>query len=344
MDTRRLGHSDLAITPIGLGAWAIGGGDWCLGWGPQRDDHSIATIRRALDRGINWIDTSSVYGLGRSEMVIARALRAIPRRNRPYVFTKCGLVWDELGNVSANFGSQSIRAQAEASLRRLGVEAIDLYQIDLPCERHGRFNVRPGSVDEAWDTMAALQREGKVRWIGVANARVAQLPGLHQAAPITSVQAGYSLLRREIEDELLPYCARHDIGVLAASPMEAGLLTGAVTPERLRMLPHNDWRRCNPSFSPDEVARALHIVDELRAIGARHGVVAGAVAIAWTLRTPAITAAIAGARRPEQVDELVPAASLRGAWNAADDAHRAGAAPGDPLPVSYRPAANFSGN
>lgn len=310
VERRLLGNTTLAITRIGLGAWAIGGGDWCLGWGPQSDEHSVATIRRAIDLGINWIDTAGVYGLGRSETVIGRALRGLRGRERPYIFTTGGFAWDELGNVARNLTSHSIRREAETSLRRLAVDAIDLYQLD-PASGEGCLPSHGGSLEEAWATLAALQREGKVRFSGVSRCQPRQLAALERIAPIASLQTPYSLLRREIEEELLPYCTEHGIGVLASSPMESGLLTGAMTAARLRTLPHNDWRRCSPSFHPREVTRAMRLVDRLREVGARHGAAPGAVAVAWTLRQPAIAGAVAGARRPEQVDELIPAGSLR---------------------------------
>jgi aryl-alcohol dehydrogenase-like predicted oxidoreductase len=312
MERRLLGRTDLAITPIGLGAWAIGGGDWCLGWGPQSNEVSIATIRRAIAHGINWIDTAAVYGLGRSERIIERALRHLRPADRPSVFTSGGFAWDDLGNVARDLRPDAIRRGVEGSLRRLDVPSIALYQLDASADTPCRIPSLGGSLDEAWQTLAALQREGKVRAIGLANPQPPQIARLTGIAPVAIVQAPYSLLRREIEHDLLPYCSAHGIGVLASSPMAAGLLTGAWTPARLRLLPHNDWRRCHPSFQPREVARALELVDRLRDLGARHqGIAPGTAAIAWTLRQPAVTAAVAGARRPEQVDELVAAASVR---------------------------------
>jgi len=304
-----LGHSTLEISPIGLGAWAIGGSDWILGWGPQADAASVATIRRALDRGINWIDTAAVYGLGRSEIIIARALREIPHRDRPFVFTKGSLIWDELGNVSCSLEPASIRRQAEASVRRLGVEAIDLYQLDLPC-RPGPWRCERGSLDDAWGTLADLQREGAVRFIGVAHADAGQLTRLARIAPITSLQTPYSLLQREVETTAIPYCAREGIGVLASSPLASGLLTGGMTRERLGALPHNDWRRQDACFQAAAHTDAPRLVARLRAVGVGRNVSPGAVAIAWALRESAVTGAAVGARRPDQIDEIAGAMSL----------------------------------
>ena len=311
MERRQLGRTDLEITPIGLGAWAIGGGDWCLGWGPQNDADSIATIRRAVDRGINWIDTAGVYGLGRSERIIARALRGVSQNDRPYVFTTCGFAWDDLGNVSRNLTAPSIRRQVEDSLRRLTVDVLDMVQLDASPRGACRVPWQGGSPREAWAALADLQRAGTVRVIGVSNCSAAQVAELGAIARVASVQAPYSLVRPDIEAELLPVVQRRGISALAASPMASGLLTGAMTPVRQQQLPCNDWRRGSPHFTGDELARANRIVDQLRRIGEHHGVVPGAVAIAWALRHPAVTATIAGARRPGQVDELASAAPLR---------------------------------
>jgi aryl-alcohol dehydrogenase-like predicted oxidoreductase len=312
MSLHRLGHSDLAITPVGLGAWAIGGGDWCLGWGPQSDEDSVATIRRAIDRGLNWIDTSNVYGLGRSERLIGRALRGVTRADRPYVFTTCGFVWDDLGNVSYSLDPHALRREAEASLTRLALDAIDLYQIDAPFGPiPGPVEAGSGALEEAWHTLVDLQREGKVRAIGLANHTPGHLAVVDPIAPAASLQVPYSLLHRGMEEEVLPYCLDRGIGVIAASPLASGLLTGGMTPERLRWLPHNDWRHRSPCFRSSHVAHVQLTVDRLAAVGARRGVGPGAVAIAWTLRNAEIAGAAAGARRPEQVDELAAALTLR---------------------------------
>jgi len=301
MQTRRLGHSDLEITPLGFGAWAIGGGDWAFAWGSQDDGDSIAAIREALDLGINWIDTAPVYGLGHSEEVVARALAGVS--HKPLIFTKCGRIWDERRQVGKRLAAASIRAECEASLRRLAVERIDLYQVHWP---------EPDEdVEEGWTECARLKEEGKVRWIGVSNFSVAQLERAQSIAPVTSLQPPYSLLRREIEPEILPWCRRHGVGVLAYSPMASGLLTGAWTKERHAALPEDDWRKHkNPLFQEPLFARHLAFVERLREVAAAHGTSPGAVALAWVLANPAVTAAIVGARRRGQLADLVAAAGL----------------------------------
>jgi aryl-alcohol dehydrogenase-like predicted oxidoreductase len=310
MQRRTLGNSNLSLTPIGLGAWAIGG-EWRFGWGPQEDTDSIATIRRAIDRGLNWIDTAPVYGLGRSEEVVGRALRDVPLGDRPYVFTKCSLVWDEDGTVSHSLAASSIRREVEASLRRLDVERIDLYQIHWPVWHASPAGYDAGSIEEAWDTLAALRREGKVAWIGVSNFDVDQLRRIQTIEAPTSVQPPYSLLRREIEQQLLPFCLEHNIGVISYSPMQSGLLTGKMTRERIATLPDGDWRRGNRFYQEPLLSRALALTEKLREIGERHGRISGEVAIAWTRRHQAITATIVGARRPEQIDELAGAGDFQ---------------------------------
>ncbi len=301
MRTRLLGNSDLEITPLGFGAWAIGGGDWAFGWGSQDDRDSIATIREALDLGINWIDTAPVYGLGRSEEVVARALEGVARR--PFVFTKCGRVWDEHREIGKRLGAASIRAECEASLRRLKVDRIDLYQIHWP---------EPDEdLEEGWTECARLKDEGKVRWIGVSNFSVAQLERAGRIAPVTSLQPPYSMLRRDIEAEILPACVAHGIGVLAYSPMASGLLTGTWTKARHEGLAGDDWRKSkNPLFQEPRFSRNLQVVEVLRRIAASRGVAVGAVALAWVLANPAVTAAIVGARRPGQFADHVAAADL----------------------------------
>jgi aryl-alcohol dehydrogenase-like predicted oxidoreductase len=301
MKTRRLGNSDLFITPIGFGAWAIGGAGWEFAWGAQDDSNSIGAIHEALDAGINWIDTAAVYGLGHSEEVVAQALKGM--NNRPYVFTKCSMVWDERREIGHRLKADSIRRECEASLRRLRVEAIDLYQIHWP---------DPGEdIEEGWATLAALKEEGKVRHIGVSNFNVQQMRRAQTIAPITSLQPRYSLLHREIEDEILPFAARENIGVIAYSPMASGLLTGAMTRERIASLPADDWRKHHPDFWEPQLSRNLRLVRLLRAIGRLHGRTPAEVAVAWVLHHPAITGAIVGARRPGQVREVVGAAGFR---------------------------------
>jgi aryl-alcohol dehydrogenase-like predicted oxidoreductase len=299
MQTRRLGDSDLDITPLGFGAWAIGGPRWAWGWGPQDDATSIAAIHRALDRGINWIDTAAVYGDGHSEEVVARALDGMA--SRPHVFTKCGNVCDEHGEPHLILRAESIRREVEASLRRLRVDVIDLYQIHFPTE----------DLAEGWETMAALRREGKVRWIGVSNFSAAQLAQAQAIAPITSLQPQYSLVARDVEDAELPHCARHGIGVIAYSPLGSGLLSGAMTAARAAALPADDWRSREAEFQPPRLTRNLALVELLRAIGAAHGRGPAEVAIAWTLRRPEVTGAIVGARSPAQIDGWIGAADLR---------------------------------
>jgi aryl-alcohol dehydrogenase-like predicted oxidoreductase len=301
MKTRPLGNSDLSITPIGFGAWAIGGSGWAFGWGEQDDADSIAAIREALALGVNWIDTAAVYGLGHSEEVVARALEGVS--SRPYVFTKCARVWDDKRQIGKSLKADSIRRECEASLRRLKVDVIDLYQIHWP---------EPDEdVEEGWSTLARLKEEGKVRWIGVSNFNVAQMKRAQAIAPITSLQPHYSLLNRKIEADVLPYTAANNIGVIAYSPMASGLLTGAMTRDRVNNLPPDDWRRNNRNYQEPLLSRNLLLVDLLRGIGGKDGVKPGAVAVAWVLREPAVTAAIVGARRPGQLKELVGAADLR---------------------------------
>jgi aryl-alcohol dehydrogenase-like predicted oxidoreductase len=300
MDTRQLGTSDLHITPIGFGAWAIGGSGWQFAWGGQDDRDSIATIREALDAGVNWIDTAAVYGLGHSEEIVARALERVPVR--PYVFTKCSMVWDKRRKIGHSLKAESIRRECEASLRRLKVDAIDLYQIHWPDPDE--------DVEEGWTTMAALQREGKVRYIGVSNFSVAQMKRAQTIAPITSLQPPYSLLHREIEAEILPFVAREKIGVIAYSPMASGLLTGAMTRERIAGLPADDWRKEHSDFREPQLSRNLDLVRLLRAIGERRGCSPGEVAVAWVLRNPVVTGAIVGARRPGQARGISGAADF----------------------------------
>jgi aryl-alcohol dehydrogenase-like predicted oxidoreductase len=310
MRTRRLGNSDLDITLIGFGAWAIGGGDWIFGWGPQDDADSVATIRRAVDLGINWVDTAAVYGLGHSEQIVARALSEIPAGRRPYVFTKSSLVWDDRREVAHSLRADSIRREVEGSLSRLGVDAIDLYQIHWPRWGSSPAGWDPGTVEEGWQAMADLQASGKVRYIGVSNFTVEDLDRAQAVAPVTSVQPPYSLLRRDIEHALLPWCLEHGAGVIVYSPMQSGLLTGSMTRERLAALPENDWRRNGKFFQEPYLTTALDLVERLKVVGARHGRTPGEVAIAWTLRHPAITGAIVGARRADQLDGIVGAAAL----------------------------------
>ncbi len=307
MQTRQLGTTDLFITPVGFGAWALGGGNWQFGWGPQDDGESVAAIHRALDLGINWIDTAAAYGLGRSEEVVAKALESVTRR--PYVFTKCSLVWGPDRQISHSLEPASIRRELEDSLRRLRTDAIDLYQIHWPALPPDGPTPR---LEDAWRTLADLQQAGKIRWIGVSNYGVAHLERIRPIAPIASLQPPYSMLRRGIEAEVLPYCERHRIGVIVYSPMMSGLLSGGMTRERIAAFPGDDWRKTmSVEFQEPNLTRNLALVERLRAIGAGHGRTPGEVAIAWTLRHSAVTGAIVGARRPSQVDQWIGAATFR---------------------------------
>ena len=297
--TQPLGNSDMHLSAIGFGAWAIGGGNWQYGWGHQEDQHSIDAIHRALDNGINWIDTAAVYGLGRSEEVVARALQNAS--TKPYLFTKCAMTWGEDRQIVQTL--KKIRQEVEGSLRRLNVETIDLYQIHWP--------VPDAEIEEGWATMADLKREGKVRWIGVSNFNVAQMERALKIAPITSLQPPYSMINRTVEAEILPFCAQHGIGVINYSPMQSGLLTGKMTRERVAQMPEDDFRRKAKNFQEPQITRNLKIADLLQEIGQRHGIQAGVVAIAWTLRNPAVTAAIVGGRNAAQVDGVLPATKFR---------------------------------
>ncbi len=301
MQKKRLGHTDMEITPIGFGAWAIGGNGWKFGWGAQDDSDSIAAIHEALDAGINWIDTAAVYGLGRSEEVVARALEGI--QQRPYVFTKCERVWNEQREVGKCLKADSIRRECEASLRRLRVDVIDLYQIHWP---------EPDEdIEEGWSTLVELQQAGKVRWIGVSNFNVSQLERAAAIAPIASLQPPYSLINRKIERDILPYCEDHRIGVISYSPMASGLLTGAMTRNRLQSLPEDDWRKHHVNYTEPALSRNLNLVELLTTIGQENGQTPGQAAVCWVLRQPALTGAIVGARKPGQILETVAAADQR---------------------------------
>jgi aryl-alcohol dehydrogenase-like predicted oxidoreductase len=292
METRRLGESDLMITPIGIGAWAIGGAGWAFSWSHQDDRISERAIHAALDAGMNWIDTAAVYGLGHSEEVVAAAVKSYPGP-KPYVFTKCERSWDENRQIVKVLKGDSIRRECENSLKRLQVETIDLYQIHWP---------EPDEdIEEGWETLAALRKEGKVRWIGVSNFNVAQMRRIAPIAPITSLQPPYSMVRREIEGEILPYVRAHNVGVLAYSPMGSGLLTGTMTRERLANLPTDDWRTRSPHFQEPLLTRNLTIAAKVVEIADREGRTPGEIAIAWVLKNAAVTGAIVGIRTPEQV-------------------------------------------
>lgn len=298
MRTRQLGNSDLQITSVGYGAWAIGGPGWQFAWGSQNDADSIAAIHRALELGVNWIDTAAAYGLGHSEEIVAQALKTW-RGPKPYVFTKCGLLWDDAGMVRKSLRPDSLRREVDASLRRLGVDVIDLYQIHWPPD--------PDSpeLEEGWSKLADLQRAGKLRWLGVSNFNVNQLQRCQAIAPVTSLQPRYSLIHPEVGEEILPFCLREGIGVIVYSPMASGLLTGAMTRERAAALSKDDWRHKSADFNEPNLSRNLALAERLREVGKRHGRSSGEVAIAWTLHNPAVTGAIVGARSAKQADEVM---------------------------------------
>jgi aryl-alcohol dehydrogenase-like predicted oxidoreductase len=301
MQTRQLGNSDLRITPLGVGAWAMGGAGWAFSWGPQDDEASIAAIHAALDHGVNWIDTAAVYGLGHSEEVVGRAVKG--RSNRPYIFTKCERIWSEEGQIQKSLKRESIRRECENSLRRLQMETIDLYQVHWP---------EPDEdIEEGWATLAELQKEGKVRWIGVSNFNASQLARAQRIAPITSLQPPYSIIQPEIEQDILPFCKQNNIGVIVYSPMKSGMLTGAMTRERIENMHADDFRKRTPNFQEPLLTRNLNLAELLREIGKRHGRSPGEVAIAWTLRRPEVTGAIVGMRSPQQADGIVGAADFR---------------------------------
>ena len=309
MTLRTLGQSDLRITPLGIGAWAMGGGNWEFGWGSQDDEESIAAIYAGLDRGINWIDTAAVYGLGHSETVVGRAIKK--RSPRPYVLTKCSLVWDKSGAISHNLQAASIRREAEASLKRLEIDAIDLYQIHWAAWHDGPESASPGSIEEAVGALATLKAEGKIRNIGVSNFNTQQIQRALRVAPITSVQPQYSLLATDVESSLFPFTWEHRIGVVVYSPMASGLLSGAMTRERITRLPEDDWRKHSPNFQEPLLSLNLRLVERLRAIGQRYNATAGEVAIAWTLRNPAVTGAIIGVRSAQQANGVAGAADVK---------------------------------
>jgi aryl-alcohol dehydrogenase-like predicted oxidoreductase len=298
--TATLGRTGLEITRVGFGAWAIGGGNWDWGWGHQDDEESVAAIRHALELGVNWIDTAAQYGFGHSEEVVARALEGV--EPRPYVFTKGGQPEGPNRSTIQTLKRDSLRRECEGSLRRLGVDAIDLYQIHWP--------IPDEEVEEGWSTLAELKEEGLVRHIGVSNFSVAQLERAEAIAPVETLQPPYSLIDRDVEDDELPWCDEHDVGVIVYSPMASGMLTGRMTRERVESLPADDWRSKSDTFREPELSRNLELVERLKRVAARHDVEPGAVAVAWTLRNPAVDAAITGFRRPGQVDPIVAAADL----------------------------------
>jgi aryl-alcohol dehydrogenase-like predicted oxidoreductase len=306
LPTRPLGTSGPAISTVGFGAWAVGGGGWAFGWGPQEDADSLAAMRHALELGINWIDTAAVYGLGHSEEVVGRLLREIPQRDRPLVFTKCGLVWDDrdrMADARRVLRPASIRAECDASLRRLGIERIDLYQFHWPDETGIR-------VDDSWDVMVRLVEAGKIGLAGVSNFDVALLERCEGIRHVDSLQPPFSLIRRDAGEREIPWCAEHGTGVIVYSPMQSGLLTDGFTAQRVAALADDDWRRRSPQFQAPNLQRNLALRDALKPIARRHGVTTSAVAVAWTLAWPGVTGAIVGARTPAQVDGWVGAATL----------------------------------
>jgi aryl-alcohol dehydrogenase-like predicted oxidoreductase len=301
MERRALGRTGLSITALGLGTWAIGGSGWAYGWGKQDDREAVSAIRRAVELGMNWIDTAPVYGLGHAEELVGRAIAGMSVR--PYIFTKCSLVWDSERRIGNSLKAASVRRECEASLKRLGVDAIDLYQIHWPDPE--------GEIEEGWAEMAKLRDEGLVRHIGVSNFTVEQIRRAAAIAPVESLQPPYSMLRRAIEAELLPFCRQEGIGVIVYSPMLSGMLTGAMTKERAESLPADDWRRSNKEFMEPRLSRNLELVELLRAIGKRHGRTPAEVAVAWTLRHPAVSGAIVGGRSAAQVEGVVAAGIFR---------------------------------
>jgi aryl-alcohol dehydrogenase-like predicted oxidoreductase len=300
MKTRKFGNTDMQITRIGFGAWAIGGGNWAFGWGPQDDDEAISAIRRAVEVGMNWIDTAAVYGLGHSEVLTGKAVKGL--KHKPYIFTKCGLVWDDKRKTGQNLKGDSIRKECEASLKRLDVDVIDLYQVHWPVE---------ADIEEAWEMMARLKEEGKVRYIGVSNYNISQMKKCQAIAPVSSLQPPYSLISRDYEKEILPYCLEQNIGVIVYSPMGSGLLTGTMTKERIDAMPSDDWRRNSPWFQEPMLSRNLALAEKLKDVGKKYNRSAGEVAIAWTLTNPAVTAAIVGGRSAAQVDGICRATDFQ---------------------------------
>lgn len=306
LPTRRFGRTDMEITRVGFGAWAIGGAGWAFGWGSQEDADSIAAIRHAVSVGINWIDTAAVYGLGHSEEVVREALAPLPKSERPYVFTKCGLVWnpdDHDARPARIANRESLKRECEASLKRLGVDCIDLYQMHWPSE-----DGTP--IEDYWQTLLDLKKEGKVRAVGLSNHNAEQLARAEKLGHVDTLQPPFSAIRRDAAAAELPWCREHQTGVIVYSPMQSGLLSGGFTAERAKSLPENDWRSRADEFTGERLTRNLAFVEAMKPVAARHKVGVGAVAVAWALANPGVTAAIVGARSPAQVDGWLPAASL----------------------------------
>jgi aryl-alcohol dehydrogenase-like predicted oxidoreductase len=341
LPTTKLGRTDMLLTRVGFGAWAIGGGGWTFAWGNQDDTESIGAIRHAVESGVNWIDTAAVYGLGHSEEIVAAALAGVPEADRPYVFTKGGLVWDPADRTapSRRVGNPaSLRAGVEASLRRLNVEQIDLYQMHWPAE-----DGTP--VEEYWQVFVDLKREGKVRAVGLSNHNTSRLDAAESIGTVDAIQPRFSLIHRDAADDVLPWAHEHEAGVIVYSPMASGLLTGAFTAERAAQLEPGDWRARHPDFTGRALSANLALADALRPVAERHGVTPGAVAIAWTLAFPGVTGAIVGARSPGQVDGWLPAATLElekdDLADIAAAVHATGAGTGPAAPPSL--AAHYSG-
>ena len=301
MKTRKLGYSDLHLTPIGLGTWAMGGGDWKFGWGDQDDDASIASVHQALDAGVNWIDTAAIYGHGHAERVVGKAIQ--DRRDDVLIATKCGRVWEgESREIGKSLRRESVHREVDVSLQRLGIDCIDLYQIHWP---------EPDEeIEEGWGAVAELVEAGKIRYAGVSNFNMEQLKRIQPIHPVASLQPPYSMLRREVEEEILPYCRENQIGIVAYSPMQAGLLTGRFSKERVQNLPANDWRKANPFFTSPQLEANLSIIERLRPVAAQMEITLPQLALAWVLRRSEMTAASAGARRPEQILETVKAGEI----------------------------------
>jgi aryl-alcohol dehydrogenase-like predicted oxidoreductase len=305
MQKRKLGYTELELSVIGFGAWAIGGGEWEYSWGPQDDNDAIAAITRALEIGINWIDTAAVYGLGHSEELVGQVLRQVPEK--PIVATKCGITWDKAGKITRWANAKQVYQEIEASLRRLKVETIDLYQLHWPPD---------DMLEEVWEAMATVKKQGKARYIGMSNCNVEQLKRIAPIHPIASLQPRYSMIHRDIESEILPYCGKNNIGVVCYSPMGKGLLTGKMTAERTSSLSADDHRRNDPDFHGELFKAHLRLVDSLRPVAQRSSKTLAQLALAWVLRRKEVTAAIAGARSPAQIEETAKA----GDWNlGADD-------------------------
>lgn len=307
LPTVPFGRTGMNITRVGFGSWAVGGSGWAMGWGAQDDRASIAAIRHAIDRGVNWVDTAAIYGLGHSEEIVRKALSEIPADRRPFVFTKCGLVWDEKNRMAPprQVGApSSLRREVEASLRRLGLERIDLYQMHWPAEDGTPLEIY-------WQTLLDLKKEGKIRAAGLSNHNAAQLEAAERIGHVDTLQPPFSAIRREVAVAELPWCRAYQTGVIVYSPMQAGLLTGRFSEARVRALPKDDWRSHDREFTGDKLSRNLRLAEALKPIAEAHGATVPAIAVAWTLAWPGVTGAIVGGRNPAQVDGWIAAGSLQ---------------------------------